>query len=286
VDNLNLIDWRMVGFASLWITGLAVVLATLGFVDYSAGLADRKFRQEVGRPDYQAAINIGLTAFSLGLLGSSRTWWETALWGVLAVAFAAFAIQALRRQRQAGKESPTVDDSRSTDSAGPPSGSSDPNPGGSTGQPSVLLVCTANRCRSPMAAALLTQLLEREGLASHYRVDTAGTWAKEGEPAASLAQEVMRERGLDLSHHRSRRVSGDLLRGYQLVLVMEAGHREAMLAEFPEVGARLHLLTSMAGERYNIEDPAEGTIEAYRILADELEDALRRGLPRILRLLE
>jgi protein-tyrosine phosphatase len=286
MNNLNLIDWRTVGFASLWIIGLAVVLATLGFIDYNAGLANRKFRQEVGRPGYQAAINLGLTAFSLGLLGSSRTWWESALWGALAVAFAAFAVQALSRQRQVGKETATVDDSRSADRGGPPSGSRDPNPGGSTGQPSVLLVCTANRCRSPMAAALLTQLLEREGLAGHNRVDTAGTWAKEGEPAASLAQEVMQERGLDLSRHRSRRVSGDLLRGYQLVLVMEAGHREAILAEFPDIEARLYLLASMAGNGYSLEDPAEGTIEAYRILADELEDILQRGLPRILRLLE
>jgi len=137
-----------------------------------------------------------------------------------------------------------------------------------------------------MAGALLKHLLEREGLLSRYRIDTAGTWAEEGDPAAQAAQVVMRERGLDLSHHRSRRVSGDLLRAFDLVLVMEDGHREALLADFPDLGARLHLLAAMAGEQYSIRDLVEGTLEAYQSLADELADILQRGLPRIRRLLE
>jgi protein-tyrosine phosphatase len=95
----------------------------------------------------------------------------------------------------------------------------------------------------------------------------------------------MRERGLDLSGHRSRRVTGELLRPFDLVLVMDEGHREALLAEFPDLSARLHLLAAMAGEQYSIRDPVEGTLKACRGLADELADVLRRGPPRIRRLL-
>ena len=152
--------------------------------------------------------------------------------------------------------------------------------------PSVLFVCTANRCRSPMAAALFKDLLGRSDLLDQYRVETAGTWAEEGEPATSMARVVMRERGLDLSDHRSRRVTGELLRTFDLVLVMEEGHREALLAEFPDLSARLHLLTAMAGEDYSIRDPLEGTVESYRALADELADLLRRGLQRMTHALE
>lgn len=100
MENLELIDWRTVGLASLWITGLAVILTALGFADYHAARAGRKFPQEAGRPAYQSVINFGLMLFSLGLIGSSRAWWETVLWAVLAAAFAGYMFRALRQLRR------------------------------------------------------------------------------------------------------------------------------------------------------------------------------------------
>jgi hypothetical protein len=100
MENLDLIDWRMVGFAALWITGLAVVLSALGFADYRAAVEGSSFREQVARPAHSAPINIGLMVFCLGLIGSARAWWEAALWTVLAAAFAAYAGHALRRWRR------------------------------------------------------------------------------------------------------------------------------------------------------------------------------------------
>ena len=100
MENLDLIDWKMVGFASLWITGLAVILSVLGFVDYHAKERKTRFRDELRRPSYQAWINVGLTLFCLGLLGSSDAWWETILWGLLAVAFIWFSISSFRESRK------------------------------------------------------------------------------------------------------------------------------------------------------------------------------------------
>ena len=100
MENLALIDWRMVGFAALWITGLAVVLSALGFADYHAAMAKSRFREEVARPTYSALINIGLVAFCLGLSGSAGAWWEAALWIALAGTFAAYGVHALRRLRR------------------------------------------------------------------------------------------------------------------------------------------------------------------------------------------
>jgi protein-tyrosine-phosphatase len=131
-----------------------------------------------------------------------------------------------------------------------------------------------------MAAALFEDLLRRNGLRGRFRVESAGTWAGEGDPVTPMALAVMRERGLDVSGHRSRRVTGQMLREFDWVLVMEAGHREALLAEFPDLEPHLHLLTSVAGEPYDISDPVAGTLDTYRATADELEDLLKRGLPR------
>src|SRR3972149_5241033 len=99
MENLDLIDWRMVGFASLWILGLAMVLTALGFADYHAHVEKRQTRQVLRRPGYQASIHGGLTLFCLGLFGSARTWWESLLWAMLALAFAYFTVVSLRPRR-------------------------------------------------------------------------------------------------------------------------------------------------------------------------------------------
>ena len=147
--------------------------------------------------------------------------------------------------------------------------------------PSVLFVCTANRCRSPMAAALFKELLARNGMLDRIQVESAGTWAEEGLPATSLARQVLAERGLDLSDHRSRCLTGELLHPFDLILVMEEGHREALRVEFPDIAERLYLLANMVDEDYSIPDPIGGTLESYRALAEELADLLERALPRI-----
>jgi hypothetical protein len=99
MSNLYLIDWRLVGFSALWILGLAVVLAALSYADYAAGQGRLRLRAVLARPHQQMAINAGLALFCLGLLGSARAWWESALWAVLAAAFAWQAWHAWRRRQ-------------------------------------------------------------------------------------------------------------------------------------------------------------------------------------------
>jgi len=99
MENLNLIDWRMVGFAALWITGLAVVLSALGFAYYEAVETGERLRECWRLPGYQLALNGGLALFCLGLSGPAGVWWERFLWVLLALAFAAYAWQSRRRAR-------------------------------------------------------------------------------------------------------------------------------------------------------------------------------------------
>ena len=87
MNNLDLIDWRLVGFSALWIIGLSVLLAAFSFADYVAAQRRLRTREVLGRPGYQAAMYGGLVLFCLGLVGSAHAWWEQMLWAVLAVAF-------------------------------------------------------------------------------------------------------------------------------------------------------------------------------------------------------
>jgi len=147
--------------------------------------------------------------------------------------------------------------------------------------PSILFVCTANRFRSPLAAAFLLKALEEEGMAESWRIGSAGTWASPGQPVLPGVSEAAQGFGIDLSAHRSARVSRRLLSEYDLVLVMQASQREALLTEFPELGERVYLFSEVVERRsYDIPD-VPGSEEGVREIAAELEALIRRGLKYI-----
>ena len=76
----------------------------------------------------------------------------------------------------------------------------------------ILTVCVGNICRSPMAEALLRTKLPDVAVAS------AGIAAPSGALADPLAQELMLERGIDISAHRAKRVITPSIAGSDLVL--------------------------------------------------------------------
>jgi len=145
--------------------------------------------------------------------------------------------------------------------------------------PSVLFVCTANACRSPMAVALWNEKLGREGL--FWRTGSAGTMASEGEPASIKAQQALMVRGINISSHRSRPFSLDLGLAFSLILTMELGQKEVIIAEFPELASRVYLLTEMVSLCHDISDPTGGTLADHLATIDEIESVLTGGYQKI-----
>ena len=157
-------------------------------------------------------------------------------------------------------------------------------PSGPIARPSVLFVCTANRCRSPLAAALFRQRLAAAGLDGTLRVESAGTWPREGLRSPEPVLQAARKSGLDLTDHRSRPVSASLLPQFSLIVVMEAGQAEALKFEFPGIADRVRPLTGMAGPEYDVADPVAMDVSGCLQLTRELEALLDRGFERILTL--
>ena len=87
----------------------------------------------------------------------------------------------------------------------------------------ILMVCTGNICRSPMAEVMLREALGRCG-ADDVEVESAGTWAGLGHPATEEARQVMQSRGIDLASHRSQPVTAELLDEADLILAMTSVH--------------------------------------------------------------
>ncbi len=147
----------------------------------------------------------------------------------------------------------------------------------------ILIVCTANICRSPVAAAILSDRLRQRGL-DDWKVLSAGTWAMVSRGASRFSIVVARRAGLDLTHHRAMMVNEGLLRGADLVLTMEDGHAEALRVEFPDDAHKVHLLSEMGGPRFNVPDPYGGPLEGYERMYDELVELIDGGMDRIVEL--
>jgi hypothetical protein len=89
-----MIDLRTLLGGSLWILGLALILAALSWAYWVAARENVRFRVALNRPGVARALDIGLMLFCAGLAATARTGWERALWGVLAVVFLVTALMS------------------------------------------------------------------------------------------------------------------------------------------------------------------------------------------------
>nr|MBC7245082.1 low molecular weight protein arginine phosphatase [Chloroflexota bacterium] len=146
----------------------------------------------------------------------------------------------------------------------------------------VLFVCTGNVCRSPMAAGFFYDKLVQERMDGCVRVRSAGIWALEGQPASAYALQVMGEHGLDISAHRGRNLTQADVDEADIILVMTKRHAEIINRDFANSVGKVRLLSEMAGEPYDIQDPYGGSLLEYRRTAAELADLIELGYGKIM----
>jgi protein-tyrosine phosphatase len=174
----------------------------------------------------------------------------------------------------------------------------------------ALIVCTANICRSPMAAALLRRALQSDG--SSTVVASAGTHAHES-TVAEHAVTVMGERGIDISNQPARLLSRGDLDGADVVLAMERAHVAHVVAMAPEAFPKTFCLRELAelarargprrpdetfeewlarlhrgrraadvlrsGTEFDVADPYGGSVSEFEQCARELDEVAREVGP-------
>lgn len=137
----------------------------------------------------------------------------------------------------------------------------------------VLFVCTGNTCRSPMAEGLARKIFS-----SNIQAESAGLAAWEGDSASSQALEVLREKGINLTSHRARRVRWEILAEADWIIPMTADQEKRLLTMFPEFSSKIKRLGAWNTEveDYDILDPWGGTVEVYHKSAKDIESLIRK----------
>lgn len=130
----------------------------------------------------------------------------------------------------------------------------------------ILVVCVGNICRSPTGQYLLKSLLP------HKQIDSAGVGALVGKPADSMAKQVAKVHGVELDAHVAQQLTRELCHDYDLILVMEKKHLEAVSSIAPEARGKTMLFGQWIGGK-EIPDPYRQSREAFDFAYDLLEQS-------------
>ena len=145
----------------------------------------------------------------------------------------------------------------------------------------ILFVCSGNTCRSPMAESLARVTMAKKlGVAPDdleskgVTIVSAGAFAMPGTRAAAQAVEAVRPLGADLTKHRSRPLSVELIHQADVIFTMSRSHSAAVTALVPSAAEK----TMTLDPKGDIDDPIGGDLELYQKLAVEIQRLLEQQL--------
>ncbi|MEZ9570541.1 low molecular weight phosphotyrosine protein phosphatase [Vibrio splendidus] len=142
----------------------------------------------------------------------------------------------------------------------------------------ILVVCVGNICRSPTGERVLQQLLPNKEVAS------AGIAVEKscliGKPADDTAILIAAENGVDVENHQSQQVTPQLCAQYDLILVMEKGHMEALTQISPEARGKTMLFGQWISQK-DIPDPHRQSREAFEYAYKLIDEAANKWVNQL-----
>lgn len=147
----------------------------------------------------------------------------------------------------------------------------------------VLFVCTGNTCRSPMAEGVFKSLITKE---QNVEVFSAGTMSFGGGTAAKEAIDVLMEENIDISEHRSRPLTEELIDRADIILAMTDSHRRQVLSIAPDADEKTFLIKDFdddAGENKNIPDPIGMGKDVYTACVNEIKKCMSNLILEVLK---
>lgn len=149
----------------------------------------------------------------------------------------------------------------------------------------VLFVCMGNICRSPSAEGVFRDLVEREGLADHFHIDSCGTLSYHtGEAPDPRAQKTAKNRGIDISGLRARQYRQSDFEDFDYILVMDRVNKRDLGYDTPEEHRHKVLMFADFAENFDeteVPDPYYGGAQGFEHVYDLVLDASEGLLARI-----
>jgi protein-tyrosine phosphatase len=141
----------------------------------------------------------------------------------------------------------------------------------------IVTVCTANVCRSPMAEALLRHALraQPEPLKT-WKIVSAGVAARSGDPVSENSVIALKKVGIDIKTHTSQPLTRELIDQATVILCMTESHRAMIQFNFDPVPRHVYLFREFmprAAEK-EIGDPYGGPLTEYEACRDEMVEAI------------
>lgn len=150
---------------------------------------------------------------------------------------------------------------------------------------SILFVCLGNICRSPSGENVLRHLVEKEGLAQHFRIDSAGTINYHtGNPPDSRITTAAQKRGIAMKG-QARQVMPEDFSGFDLVVAMDSSNYRDLVAvseQCPEISAKLVMFCDFCEvhDATEVPDPYYGGDDGFETVLDLLDDGCSNILKR------
>ena len=133
----------------------------------------------------------------------------------------------------------------------------------------LILVCTGNTCRSPMAEGLGLKYLD-----NRLKIRSRGLSVSIGLGANSKSIVAMDMEGIDIRGHVAKRFDINEVSEDTLILGMTRGHKDHLLAYFPELKGRVYTILEYIGVAGQVADPYGGDQDTYNQCAKLLKKAI------------
>ncbi len=147
----------------------------------------------------------------------------------------------------------------------------------------ILFVCSGNYCRSPLAEGLARLRLKQAGYGEQFNTGSAGTLPEyEGQPAAPLIQEVLREIGADGQAHPPHQIAPDEIEQAAVIFGVAQEHLDWIAQHYPTAASRTFLLSDLIGEHWDVRDPGVQQLDPLRECRDTIDRVITTGLPTLI----
>lgn len=148
----------------------------------------------------------------------------------------------------------------------------------------ILMVCTGNTCRSPMAQSMAKQIIAQQRnipvddlSTANVEVLSAGIYATAGASASTEAVAVMNKRGLDLSRHRSQPLTPEMVHEADVIYCMTHAHRQSLVQMVPSAADK----TLPLNPQDDVDDPIGSDAETYHRCAQSIHRLLTERLKEL-----